>query len=160
MASYAILSDRNAPGGDETARVIADRFAWPAFAFGGFWLLWHRAWFAGALVLIADLTIPLLLYPGGYAGLALALDIALALIVGLEGNAWRLDAEERRGRRIVDIVEAPDPDTAFEIYAYRAAARALPKTPPPLPGRNNQLVRPRPASTPDMIGLVPSRREG
>lgn len=159
MTSYAILSDRVAPGGDETARVIADRFSWAGFVFGGFWLLWHRAWFAGALVLIVDVAIPLLLYPTGFAGLALAMDIALALLVGLEGNGWRVNAEERRGRHIVDIVEAPDPETAFEIHAHRAAARALPKAPPPLPGKTNQLARPRPASAPDMIGLVPSRRE-
>ena len=43
MTSYAILSDRVAPGGDEAARVIADRFSWAGFVFGGFWLLWHRA---------------------------------------------------------------------------------------------------------------------
>ncbi|MAY62626.1 MAG: hypothetical protein CML29_10470 [Rhizobiales bacterium] len=158
MTSYSILSDRTEAGGDETARVIADRFTWAGSVFGGFWLLWHRAWFMGVLVLIVDLAIPLVFRSGGYAVFGLALDLALALLVGLEGNAWRLEAELRKGRRIVDVVEAPDPETAFEIYAHRAAAVGR-KTPPPLPGSRQQPVRYRPASAPDMIGLVPTRRE-
>lgn len=158
MTSYSILSNRTEAGGDETASVIGDRFSWVGFIFGGFWLLWHRAWFMGALVLIVDLAIPLVFRSGGYAAFGLAFDIALALLVGLEGNAWRLAAELRKGRRIVDVVEAPDPETAFEIYAHRAAAMGR-KTPPPLPARIQQPMRARPASAPDMIGLVPARRE-
>ncbi len=158
MTSYCILSKRT--DGDETARVIGDRFSWAGFVFGGFWLLWHRAWFAGVLVIAADLAIPLLVYPAGHALPGLALDLALALLVGLEGNAWRIAAEENKGRRIVDIVEAPDPETAFEIHVYRLSVVAR-TTPPPLPAaaRPNRPARVLPARTPDMIGLVPSRRE-
>lgn len=159
MTSYSILSDKTGRRGDETARVIGDRFTWAGFVFGGFWLLWHRAWFAGILVLAADFAVALFLQPTGYGLLAVAIDIALALLVGLEGNAWRIEAELRKGRRVVDLVEAPDPETAFEIYAHRAAVPTGPKTPPPLPINAQSRLRPRMASATEMIGLVPARRE-
>jgi hypothetical protein len=163
MTSYSILSDKTGGRGDETARVIGDRFTWAGFVFGGFWLLWHRAWFAGILVLAADFAVALFLQPTGYGLLAVAIDIALALLVGLEGNAWRIEAELRKGRRVVDLVEAPDPETAFEIHAHRIAGVRLSArtTPPPLPvtARPNRPARVLPARNPDMIGLVPSRRE-
>jgi uncharacterized protein DUF2628 len=158
MTSYCILSNRT--GADETSRVIGDRFSWAGFAFGGFWLLWHRAWFAGIMVLAIDLAIPLLLYPTGHILIGLTLDLALALLVGLEGNGWRIAAEERKGHRIVDVVEASDSEAAFEIHAHRLAAAAR-TTPPPLPvtKQRNLPARALPAGPSDMIGLVPSRRE-
>lgn len=156
MTSYIVLSRSENPA-DIDARVIGDRFAWLGFFLGGLWLLWHRAWFAGALVLIADIAIALATAATGQYLLGTAIDIGLALFVGLEANQWRVAALRAKGYRMVDVIAADDPGTAFAIYATRQAGTPAGRaTPPPLPGATSRRANPGASG---MIGLVPTGRE-
>lgn len=164
MASYTILSAAK-PGRPDVdaadAIVIDDRFSWFAFLFGGLWFLWHRVWFVGVVVILADLAIAYAAFSTGQLVLGYAFDLALALLVGLEAQNWRLEAALSKGFRVADIVEADNSETAFEKYALRLSmsehASSLRKAPPRLPsGTGHSAPSLLPSS--GMIGLVPSGR--
>lgn len=164
MASYTILSAAKPGQSDADAAdaiVIDDRFSWLAFLLGGLWFLWHRVWFVGVLVVLADLAIAYAAFAAGHWVLGYAFDLALALLVGLEGQNWRLEAALSKGFRVVDIVEADNSETAFEKYALRLSlaenASSLRKTPPRLPSGMGHTAQP-PLTSSGMIGLVPSGR--
>ena len=89
--------------------LLRDGFAWGACLFGGFWLLFHRLWFA-ALAWIGVALLALILLPGW----ALApVVLATALLLGLHGQDLRRAALARRGWTMTDIVAARDADAAL-----------------------------------------------
>jgi hypothetical protein len=49
--------------------------------------------------------------------------LAVNTITALEGRNWRAAALLRRGWRMVDLIEADDADTAFEIHALQGRCR-------------------------------------
>ena len=159
MTAYLVLASPGAQTPDEKSVVIADRFALLAFIAPVIWLLFNRLWleaFAAGLITLGastlasttDQTLP-----------ALAIGLALQLITGLEGRNWRAAALQRRGWRLVDVIETDDADVAFQIHAMHAQAK--PATPEPevnWPSRPALKLGRRVGSEPASIGLVPVER--
>ena len=93
------------------------------------------------------------LYLADLAGqplLGLAIDLGLGLYVGLEGRNLRAQALQRRGWRLVDVIEAGDADTAFDIHAARAT----------LPGRQSAPHVTRPSRQLITTGRAAGRQHG
>jgi hypothetical protein len=88
--------------------LIREGFSWGAFFFGPIWLLAHRAWIAGVLVLCAWVLAALL--PGPLRPVP---TVALAWATGVFGTDWRRWSLERRGFTLVHIVAARTADAAF-----------------------------------------------
>jgi hypothetical protein len=159
MSSYLVFARPGAPVPDEGSMLVADRFAPWAFAFPVVWLLFNRLWIealvAFALSLVSTMMIAnsALFWPG------LALGVALSAITAMEGRNWRAAALVCRGWQMVDLIEADDADTAFEIHALRAS-KAKPATPGdrPIPPRSVPQLGRANAGGAGTIGLVPVER--
>jgi hypothetical protein len=96
--------------------LVAEGFSLAAFLFGPFWLLAHRAWIAGIILLCAAAVAAALLPEQVRLPAALALGW-LAGLFGRELVGWSL---ERRGFDLAHVVAARDEDAA---YARLMAAR-------------------------------------
>jgi len=159
MTAYLVLASPGAPIPDERSVVIADRFAPFAFIAPVIWLLFNRLWleaFAAALVLAAA---TLLSGTLGQPALGMAISLALSLITALEGRGWRAAALQRRGWRLVDVIETDDPDVAFDIHASQATVdRKVPSI--SNLATNRQPLKPgrQPGREHGSIGLVPVER--
>jgi len=93
---------------ERPATLVAEGFAWGAFAFGPLWLFWQKAWISGLLLLVAEIAASFA--PGQTAGI---LDLALALLAGLfgrDGVRWDL---MQRGWHFAAVVAGRDEDSAF-----------------------------------------------
>ncbi|WP_394691367.1 DUF2628 domain-containing protein [Hoeflea sp.] len=159
MSSYLVFARPGASVPDEGSVLVADRFAPWAFAFPVLWLLFNRLWIEAVLALVVSaasammIANPALFWPG------LALGVALSAITAMEGRHWRAAALVRRGWHMVDLIEADDAETAFEIHALRASAdetatakdKAMPLRNFPQLGRAGE-------SGSGAIGLVPVQR--
>jgi hypothetical protein len=117
MASFVVLTPPDGDHSDEQAVFIRDGFSLLALIVPVIWLLWHRLWFAAALLLLVSV------------GLAAAFDtlpqwslvfaaasLALSWFVALEGNAMRITKKERQDWQLREIIEAQNAATAEEIY--------------------------------------------
>ncbi len=132
MASYLIMTPPGAPADDERARFIADGFSWTAFFFPALWLMAKRAWLLAISVAVLQILLILLsTLPGGFAA-ALTMQVALSLLVSLEGPlfiARKLSAEDWTLR---SIVPARNIETAEEIYFSKTTATARHQSATPL----------------------------
>ncbi|MDP3257183.1 DUF2628 domain-containing protein [Bosea sp. (in: a-proteobacteria)] len=156
MAFYTVMIPPPGSGGArdeiEQARLLPETFAWPAFVFGGLWLLGKRLWLA---TLIYVLLWGALLYAGSRFGLTngamLVAHWTIALFLGLEGHNLLARKLARQGWRLADVVEARDLSEAERRYFERALAgetapsRIAPATP----------LRSQPTSPLPVIGLFP-----
>nr|WP_283949613.1 DUF2628 domain-containing protein [Limobrevibacterium gyesilva] len=109
--------------------MVREGFSWGALVFGPFWLLAHRAWIPGVLVLCAE--IALAFTPGPSR---LVLSLALAWLLGLCGRdlvRWSL---ERRGFLLAHVVAARDEDTALARLLARRPDLTASLVPAGLPG--------------------------
>lgn len=98
----------------EKSRVISDQFSWGGFFVPLLWLLLNRLWL-NALVLFAvemGLTFGASRL-GVPPGVSFGIGLILMLMVGLEGRRWLCAALERRGYRLVTIVQAETDDEAL-----------------------------------------------
>lgn len=159
MTAYLVLASPGAQIPDERSVVIADRFAPWALIAPVIWLLFNRLWLEA---LAAVLVMAVATYLAGSAGqpaLGIALDLALSLLTALEGRNWRASALQRRGWRLVDVIETDDAEVAFEIHAANAlAGRKSPMPASVKPGLPSlRLGRPSGRET-GSIGLVPVER--
>ena len=97
---------------EEGTRFVRDGFVWPGFLFTLFWLVAKRLWWplAGmlALTFLVGVAQSLGLPPAG----AFALDMAIALLIGLEGRNWERARLARRGFRECGVVAGADLDEA------------------------------------------------
>lgn len=154
MASHLVLARPGTALPDGDPVIIADRFSWSAFCFGGFWFLFHGLWIESALALAGTgLAIWAVQYENfGSAGVVLYL--CLATLIGLEAADRRLKSLQRKGCRLVDIVEAPDRESAFELYVAGwdgmagSPQREIPVVPVKKPSGQARVAGPS-------IGLVP-----
>ncbi len=96
--------------------LVPERFSWGALILGPVWLAAHRAWVAGAVVLLLDLAAGVVPEPAWRPWLT----VALALLVGLLGQDLRRWTLARRGFLLAHVVVAGDPD---EALARLVAAR-------------------------------------
>jgi len=156
MAFYTVMIPPPGSGGArdeiEQARLLPETFSWPAFVFGGLWLLGKRLWLA---TLVYVLLWGAMIYASNQFGLArgalLISHWAIALFLGLEGQNLVARKLARQGWRLADVVEARDLPEAERRYFERALERdALPpRLPAPAP------ARPQPTGPVPVIGLFP-----
>ncbi|WP_428426829.1 DUF2628 domain-containing protein [Pararhizobium sp.] len=119
MASYLVLTSPGAPKSDDNARFIADKFSWIAFAFPAFWLLYQRQLIAGIAVAILQGLIAFAIPEPSLAGLLI--ELALRLLVALEGPAFIAHRLQSRGWTLQSVITADDLATAEMIYDHAAA---------------------------------------
>ncbi|GAB4539576.1 MAG: hypothetical protein Tsb0019_40050 [Roseibium sp.] len=113
------------PRQTDRLQFVPDRFSVPAFLFSFFWLLVYRMW----LVLLAYLAITLV-----FELLALTVRqeimgvVALiaTLLFALEAQALRRWSLERKGWRVVGIIDAANRDDAELRFLHKAADRLSP----------------------------------
>ncbi|WP_426125661.1 DUF2628 domain-containing protein [Pararhizobium sp. PWRC1-1] len=122
MASYLVLTSPGAPKSDENARFIADKFSWIAFVFPAFWLLYQRQWIAGITVAILQGLIAFAIPEPSLAGLLI--ELALRLLVALEGPAFIAQRLQSKGWTLQSIITANDLATAEMIYDHTVATES------------------------------------
>ncbi|HXV32248.1 MAG TPA: DUF2628 domain-containing protein [Sinorhizobium sp.] len=128
MASYLIMTPPGAAADDERARFIADGFSWTAFFFPALWLIAKRAWLLGILVAVLQILLILLSsVPGGFLA-ALIMQVALSLLVSLEGPLFIAVRLTARDWMLRSIIPARDIETAEDIYFSNTAAATHPKS--------------------------------
>ncbi|MGB3867773.1 MAG: DUF2628 domain-containing protein, partial [Xanthobacteraceae bacterium] len=117
MRIYTVHGPRIA--GDD-ARALGDRvvlvrdgFSVWAFVFGGFWLLYHRLWWAlaGYVVLMAGVSV-FLGVSRVDSGASLCVLLLIALLMGLEAASLRRWTLSRGKWRQLDVVAARDIEEA------------------------------------------------
>jgi hypothetical protein len=134
----------------QDASFVPEGFAWGAFVFTPFWLLWHRLWLAVILWCVAVAII--FATPLGLSLFAKELAVFLiALFCGLEGNQWRRQKLTQEGKTLADIVTGDTRDDAEVHFFHRwQESTASATVPPPLPMRAAQVFATEPA-----FGLFP-----
>ncbi|MCK5931158.1 MAG: DUF2628 domain-containing protein [Fulvimarina manganoxydans] len=150
-------SDSGGPKPSENARFIKDRFSPFAFFFTFLWLFWHRLWIAGLIVLGLDIGLYVLMAGSDLELLSSAIQIGLALLIGLEGRNLVCERLRRKGWRESAVIYAGKLSEAETIYfhgqipALEGAGnrRALKRTPPPVsPPVTMPWTAPTPPATP------------
>lgn len=105
-ASQAMLADRG--------KIIIDRFSWFGFFLPVIALLQKRLWLWALLIILIEAAIGIVMAFGQTpAGLVMIAHLCVMVLVGLELSSWQSRALERRGYRLIDIVEARDEDDAL-----------------------------------------------
>jgi hypothetical protein len=136
MASYLVLTPPAALRNDEDARFIADKFSWIAFLFPAIWLLVKRQWIAGITVAILQSTVTILTSEPRAMLAWLLVELALRLVVALEGPALVARRLESDGWTLQSVIATDDLALAEMIYDHEMAAHATGDTgwqPPALP---------------------------
>lgn len=136
MASYLVLTPPAALRNDEDARFIADKFSWIAFLFPAIWLLVKRQWIAGITVAIVQTMVTILTSEPGAMLAGLLFELALRLLVALEGPALVARQLEADGWTLQSVIATDDLALAEMIYDHETAAHASGDTgwqPPALP---------------------------
>ena len=113
-ASVPLTAGRAAPV------LIAEGFSFWAFLFGPFWLMAHRAWLAGVVVLLGLIGVNLLPDPYG-----LAMALGAHLLLGFQGRDLRRWTLARRGWTLAHVVQARDAEGAL-ARLLQAEPRLLP----------------------------------
>ena len=100
----------------ENARFIKDRFSPLAFFLTFLWLFWHRLWLAGLIVLGLDVGLYVLMAGSDLELLSSAIQIGLALLIGLEGQNLVADRLRRKGWHEAAVIHAGKLSEAEAIY--------------------------------------------
>ncbi len=107
----------------EHAEFVPERFAWAAAFFGLFWAAYHRMWVLSAALLLLNVAIPFLASKHLISSLlAFALNLALFLILGFEGNDMRRRKLAARGYQFSDVVVEDSLLHAQQRYLTRHAS--------------------------------------
>ena len=120
--TYTLHVARNALPGDPEALnravLVRDGFSWAAFFAPALWFFWHRHWVAGVAVLIVTFGFGAALRAVGVStgGILLA-ECLVQLLLGLEGSSLRRWLYARRGRPVVDVVQAGSAEEA-EVKSF------------------------------------------
>ncbi len=113
MASFIVLAPQlDGERDDEKTVFIRDGFAFFAFIFTVPWLLVQRLWFEAAIVFGVMVVISGVGSYTGHGNMAGFVTALVSLLVGLEGNNWRIAALERRGFEQLGVVDAHNADDA------------------------------------------------
>jgi len=124
MASYLVLTPPAARPNDVDARFIADKFSWIAFVIPAIWLLFKRQWIAGIAVAILQSAVTILSSEPRAILAGLLIELALRLLVALEGPAFVARRLESDGWTLQSIVTADHLTAAEMIYDHDAATDA------------------------------------
>lgn len=89
--------------------MVREGWSWGAFLFGCLWLLFHGAFVAAALALLAEVLVGV--FTAG--GARIALELGIAFLIGFSGRdlvRWHLGL---RGYRTAHVLAAHDQDVAL-----------------------------------------------
>lgn len=154
MKSFLVLLPPGGPTADHrTTRFIADKMVWTAFVFPGFWLLLQRCWLWGIVVFIAQLLAGRLMEWPGYFWAGFCAEIALGLLIGLEGRQLVVRRLMKRGWTLDSVVTAPDLSSAEDIYFSGPAGRVQPHTVPNPDWSQRSAVKPALQGSAPALGL-------
>jgi hypothetical protein len=135
-------------------RFVRDGFHFWAFLLAPVWMIWRRLWLVLVLYIVVCVALALILFALGISGAAAgAIQLLLALLVGLEASSLRRWTLKRRRWKQVGVVSARNLEDAERRFfdgwePDEAPAPAAP--PPPAPD-----VRHRPPPSSDIIGVFP-----
>ncbi|MCV9967306.1 DUF2628 domain-containing protein [Pararhizobium sp. BT-229] len=124
MASYLVLTPPAALRNDEDARFIADKFSWVAFIFPAIWLLFKRQWIAGIAVAILQALVTAMTAEPRFMLASLLIELALRLLVALEGPAFVARRLEAHGWTLQSVIATDDLALAEMIYDHETATHA------------------------------------
>ena len=140
---------------DQIEAFVPDAWSWPAFIFGGFWLVFHRQWLAALGYGLLWLAI---MVGGTWLGLhpfaALMLTNLLAFWLALEGSSIRRWTLARKGRPVAAVVAAGDVREAE--MRYFAGIASQPATPVRAVSSVPVTLPPRPTDS-GVLGLFPEK---
>ena len=101
--------------------LIRDGFAPAGFAFPIPWLLFRRLWWPAFAAILAGLLIGWGVAIGALDPIVLpVLSLVFSLIVGLEGQSWRVSRETGRGYRLASVLTAQSRSDAEDRLAFLA----------------------------------------
>lgn len=139
------------PSDDPPPVLVKEGFSWPGFFFGVIWALWHRLWIEAAallaLLIAAGVTFEVTDLGEPIESLIM---LAVALLVGFNGNDWRRESLRRRGYQEAGVVAGPDADNALRRFLDLRAVTAQAARPPAEPAVITPLAGPAPGA------MVPS----
>ena len=113
-SSYVFLVPPD--GQREDTRTIRDGFSWLAFLFPWIWLLAHRLWLHAIIAFALQAIGGVLAEEPGFGPAGMALAFGVNLLVGFEGQNFRIRGLASRGWREEVAISAPSIDLAEEIY--------------------------------------------
>ncbi|MDK4733514.1 DUF2628 domain-containing protein [Rhizobium sp. CNPSo 3490] len=115
-SSYIFLTPPGANPATDEVRTIRDGFTWLGFLFPWVWLLVHRLWMhAAAAFLLQGIGGALMDEPGlGPAGAAIMLGVNI--VVGLEGQNFRIRHLAAKGWNEDALIAADTLDIAEQVY--------------------------------------------
>ncbi|WP_434711739.1 DUF2628 domain-containing protein [Rhizobium sp. YTUHZ045] len=115
-SSYIFLTPPGANPATDEVRTIRDGFTWLGFLFPWVWLLVHRLWLhAAAAFLLQGIGGALMDEPGlGPAGAAIMLGVNI--VVGLEGQNFRIRHLAAKGWNEDALIAADKLDIAEQVY--------------------------------------------
>ncbi|WP_275786862.1 DUF2628 domain-containing protein [Pararhizobium gei] len=116
MASYLVLTPPGARSDAVEARFIADSFSWVAFLLPAVWLLFKRQWIAGIVVAALQTVVAIFTAEADFMLAGLLTELALRLLVALEGPSFIASRLQARGWTLRDIIPAHDLATAEMMY--------------------------------------------
>jgi hypothetical protein len=148
----------------EKTILVKDGFSFPAFVFGGFWLLAQRLWLPAFVFLLALGGVMLTFWWFGLPRPAYGIvSTLMSLLVGIEGNEWLRRGLSRRGFRHVETVSGTSlAECERTFFARWLAASDQPKPQPPARSSGPEIApfSRAPVSQPGIIGLFPDPAAG
>ena len=128
---YTVHIRPSDPNPHETAEFVEENPTLWGFVFGAFWLLYHRVYLAGVVILAMYLAFVVF---GDHLGLHIfsiyAINLALRLFVCFDGNDLRRASLKRKGYILTDIVAGESELSAKQRFYERwLASGTLQPTP-------------------------------
>lgn len=107
---------------------VKQGFSWPGFWFTWIWAFVKKLPGIGAALLIAVIVLPVLLETREPALVAVGVmgTFVAVLAVGIGGNTWRENKLIRRGYKLVDTLQAENPEVAIARMIEREASGNAP----------------------------------
>ncbi|MDA0368175.1 MAG: DUF2628 domain-containing protein [Proteobacteria bacterium] len=132
MRVYSVYQSPTA-GGDDDLIFIKDGFCWPALVLPLIWPLWRGLWLVALVVVGILVAVSTVVEAGLLAPLTgTVIEVAVALILGFEGNNLRRWVKSRRGWREVATVSGRRLDDAersfFSAIEVTSTGALLPRT--------------------------------
>ena len=113
----------------EHSRLVPDKFSWGGFLVPLLWLLFNRLWLNALVTLAFEILLALGASRLGLPeGVTLIGGLVVMGLVGLEGRNWLCAGLERRGFRLIDIVEAPSAEEALHRTLAESHEPEIPTT--------------------------------
>jgi hypothetical protein len=164
MSVYTVheppLRESGASADPERFAFVRDGFYFWAFVFGPLWLLWRRLWLALLFYVIAWIVAEgaLLYFKAGF-GVQVAINIAFALLLGMEASSlWRWTLN-RRGWKNLGVVVGDDLESAERRFFQTWREQNWREQPQTASSSKSSVLTnygPKPAdSASDVIGLFP-----